>query len=92
MAEVRQNLLILCLASSSLESQVKAWTLYDGTGREKAITGDSESPPYETGLEALQDGWRVIQIPQLIPPAPGTEYSTSFMRFEYVFEKLEELK
>ena len=87
----RQKILILYLANSALDSQVRAWTLYDGTGRERPTTGDSDSPPYDTGLEALLDGWRVIQFPQLIPPAPGTEYSTSFMRFEFIFEKLEEL-
>ena len=91
MSKLRQKILILYLANSALDSQVRAWTLYDGTGRERPTTGDSDSPPYDTGLEALLDGWRVIQFPQLIPPAPGTEYSTSFMRFEFIFEKLEEL-
>lgn len=90
MGKLRQKILILYLANSALDSEVRAWTRYDGTGKERPTTGDSDSPPYDTGLEALLDGWRVIQFPQLIPPAPGTEYSTSFMRFEYVFEKLEE--
>ncbi len=75
-------------ANSALDSPVKAWTIYDGTGAEKANTGSEDTPPYATGLDALKDGWRVIQFPQLIPPAPGMEYSTSFMRFEYIFEKL----
>ena len=92
MSKLRQKILILYLANSALDSQVRAWTLYDGTGRERPTTGDSDSPPYDTGLEALLDGWRVIQFPQLIPPAPGTEYSTSFMRFEFIFEKLEKQK
>ena len=92
MGKLRQKILILYLANSALDSEVRAWTRYDGTGKEWPTTGDSDSPPYDTGLEALLDGWRVIQFPQLIPPPPGTEYSTSFMRFEYIFEKLEELK
>ena len=40
-------------------------------------------------MDALLDGWRVIQFPQLIPPYPGMEYSTSFKKNEYIFEKLE---
>lgn len=92
MSKLRQKILILYLANSALDSEVRAWTRYDGTGKEWPTTGDSDSPPYGTGLEALLDGWRVIQFPLLIPPAPGTEYSTSFMRFEYIFEKLEEPK
>lgn len=92
MGKLRQKLLVLYLANSALDSGVRAWTRYDGTGKELPTTGDSDSPPYETGLEALLDGWRVIQFPQLIPPALGAEYLTSFMRFEYIFEKLEDLK
>ena len=91
MGERRQKILVLYLGSSALDSRVHAWTQYDGTGREHPTSGDSDSPPYDTGLDALKDGWRVIQFPQLIPPAPGAEYSTSFMQFEYIFEKLEEI-
>ena len=91
MAGSRQKILILYLANSSLDSDVRAWTRYDGTGKERPTTGDSETPPYATGLNALLDGWRVIQFPQLIPTAPGAEYSTSFLKFEYILEKLEEV-
>ena len=68
MPNLRQKILILYLANSALDSQVIAWTLYDGTGRERHTTGDSETPPYATGLEALQDGWRAIQFSRLMPP------------------------
>ena len=85
----RQKLLILYLSTSALDSAVKGWSIYDGTGREHYTTGDSLQPPYATGMDALLDGWRVIQFPQLIPPYPGMEYTTSFKKHEYIFEKLE---
>lgn len=91
MAQQRQKILILYLGNSALDSRVKGWTVYDGTGKENYTTGDSETPPYETGLHALLDGWRCIQFPQLMPPYPGTEYNTSFQRNEFIFEKLEEI-
>jgi len=68
MATWRQKVLVLYLGSSALDSSVKGWSLYDGTDQEAYTTGDSFEPPYETGLDALKDGWRVIQFPQLIPP------------------------
>lgn len=83
-----QQVLILYLASSALDSEVRGWAIYDGTGREAHTTGDSQEPPYSTGLNALQDGWRVIQFPTLIPPYPGEEYTTSFMKYQFVFEKI----
>ena len=85
----RQKVMVLYLATSALDSNVTGWSIYDGTGRDPHTTGDSETPPYETGLAALQDGWRVIQFPQLIPPYPNMEYTTSFQMYEFIFEKLE---
>ncbi|MEZ4675578.1 MAG: hypothetical protein R2932_15210 [Caldilineaceae bacterium] len=91
MSQRRQQVLVLYLANSALDSTVKGWTLYDGTGKGNPTTGDSDTPPYATGLAALQDGWRAIQFPQLIPPYPNMEYTTSFQMNEFVFEKLVEL-
>jgi hypothetical protein len=90
MAKLRQKVLILYLSNSALDSRVKGWTIYDGTGQAHYTTGDSETPPYATGLDALKDGWRVIQFPQLIPPYPGMEYTTSFQMYEFIFEQLVE--
>ena len=86
---LRQKVLTLYLSTSALDSQVLGWAIYDGTGKESFTTGDNTAPPYETGLDALQDGWRLIQHPILIPPYPGEEHSTSFMKYGFVFEKLE---
>lgn len=91
MAKLRQKVLILYLGNSALDSRVKGWTMYDGTGQEHHTTGDSATPPYKTGVDALRDGWRVIQFPQLLPPYPGMEYTTSFQMYEFIFEKLEEV-
>lgn len=89
MGNRRQKVLVLYLSNSALDSNVLAWSSYDGTGQEAHTTGDSDLPPYKTGLDALKAGWRVIQFPQLIPPYPGDEYSTSFYKHEFIFEKLE---
>ncbi len=90
-ASLRQKVLTLYLHTSALDSHVLGWSIYDGTGADPRTTGDDDQPPYETGLEALQDGWRLIQVPVLIPPYPGEEYVTSFMKYGFVFEKLEEI-
>ncbi len=91
MPDLHQKIMILFLSNSALDSDVRGWTIYDGTGQTNPTTGDSNTPPYRTGLEAMQDGWRVIQFPQLTPPYPGLEYTTSYFKFEYVFEKMVEV-
>ena len=55
------------------------------------VTGQSDQPPYETGLDALRDGWRLFQAAQLIPPQSGHEWDTSFLKHEFYFERLEEI-
>ena len=58
--DVRQQVLVLQLASSGLDSPVLGWSRYDGTGRSHPTMGDSDEPPYETGVAALQAGWRLL--------------------------------
>lgn len=91
MPRLRQQIMILYLQSPDLASGVGAWTLYDGSGRQQHTTGDSDSPPYPSVLEAMKDGWRVIQLPQQFPAYPGMEYTTSFLKFEYVLERMVEV-
>jgi hypothetical protein len=56
------------------DSDVVGWSRYDGTGRTRPTTGDSDEPPCPTGLAALLDGWRLFQASQLLPPQSGHEY------------------
>ena len=84
-----QQLLFLSVANPNPASTVVAWSHFDGTGRTHAMAGDSDVPPYETVLDAMKDGWRVLQAPPLAPAAAGQEHQTSFLRFEYMLEKLE---
>ncbi len=85
---LKQQLLVLYAASSSPDSPVGAWSLFDGTGREKHMAGDADQPPYSSVLAAMRDGWRVIQLPQLQAPAAGAEHDTAFLPYEFVLEKL----
>ena len=89
---LRQKLLLLYARTPDLQSEVGAWSVYDATGKERHTTGDSDTPPYRSVFEAMRDGWRVIQFPQQFPPYPGMELSTSYLPFEYILEKLEDVE
>jgi hypothetical protein len=67
---------------------VVGWSSYDGTGTFAPTTGDSDEPPYLDGVAALRDGWRLLQASQPLPPHPGDEYGTSYLKHEFFFEKL----
>lgn len=84
----RQKVLVLYLASSALDSSVIGWAQYDGTGAHRHQAGESEEPPYPTGLSALIDGWRLIQASPLSSHASGDEFRTGYLKYEFFFEKL----
>ena len=86
----RQKVLVLYLSMPTLEGNVISWATFDGTGKTLHMTGDSDEPPYSTGLDALLDGWRLFQASQAIPEYPGQEFRTSYLKHEFFFEKIEE--
>ena len=87
----KQKVLILYLATSMLDSEVIAWSLHDGTGKNFHMPGDTEEPPYETGTDALLDGWRLFQASTLEQHKSGDEFRTGYLKYEFFFEKLEEI-
>ena len=86
----KQKVLILYLATSMLDSEVIAWSLHDGTGKNFHMPGDSEEPPYETGTDALLDGLRLFQASTLEQHKSGDEFRTGYLKYEFFFEKIEE--
>lgn len=84
----RQQVLMMWLASSSLDSRVLGWSFFDGS--DGAGPGVPDDPPYPTGVDALRDGWRLLQMSPLIAPTPGHERETSFLKHEFVFERMVE--
>ncbi|HEY5980729.1 MAG TPA: hypothetical protein VIT41_13965 [Microlunatus sp.] len=85
---LRQQVLVLYLGTSALDSDVIGWTRYDGTGRSRPTMGDSDEAPYASGLDALLDGWRLLQLSQLLGHERGHEYDTGYLPYEFVFERL----
>ena len=95
MAQLRQQLLILNLSNSSPESRVTAWALYDGAlspDKPQMQSGDQEEPPYRSVLAAMQDGWRVMQVPVMPHFATGNEFETGHLPFEFVLERMVEVE
>lgn len=82
----RQQVLYLWAVGSSLDSAIAGWAFHDGTdGVGPAIP--TTDPPYGTGVDALRDGWMLLQSAQLIPPAEGHEHRNSYLEYEFVFER-----
>ena len=84
-----QQVLQLYMDDSALDGNTIGWAFHDPTdGSGPGIPDRSPASPYPTGLDALRDGWRLLQMSQLLPPALGAEHSVAYLPFEFVFERL----
>ncbi|MEO1249783.1 MAG: hypothetical protein AAFW76_08085 [Pseudomonadota bacterium] len=84
----RQQLLILYLYRSALDSRVVGWSRYDGASQTDPVAGEEDEPPYGTALAAMRDGWRVLQMSEITPQQTELDYEPGYMAFEVVMEKL----
>lgn len=89
-AKLRQQILILHLVNSELDSHTVAWALYDGAspaGQSQMNSGSSNEPPYRSVIDAMRDGWYVIQFPALPNYTVGHEHESGHLPYEYILER-----
>lgn len=90
MSKSRQQLLILNLENPELDSKTIAWALYDGSLSREELqmgTGSEDQPPYRSVLDAMRDGWKVIQVPPVQSFLRGHEYEAAHLPYEYILER-----
>jgi len=86
----RQQVLYLWLAEGALDMAVVAWAFHDGAaGRGPALP--AAEPPYAKSVDALHDGWMLLQSPPPPPIEEGREHQPSYLQHEFVFERRIEL-
>ncbi len=86
----RQQVLYLWAAGSALDSPTVGWAFHDGTdgtGPDLPADVGEVSAPYASGVDALRDGWMLLQSAQLVPITPGHEHQNSYLQYEFVFER-----
>ena len=59
-----QDLLYLHASTFSPASEVIAITLMEG-GKQQPVPDDAADWPYQTVLEAVADGWRIVCFPEM---------------------------
>jgi hypothetical protein len=79
----RQQVLFLWTADSSLHSRVVGWNLHDGNDPDR----DATELPYERGVDALADGWRLIQSSTLHTRS-GDVHVAGVLEFEWLLERI----
>lgn len=85
-AAPRQQVLYLYSKSTNMRSPLAGWVLYDPT-RPQEPQLPSDKAPYASVLDALADGWRVVQFPIL--KLYGYEgQDNDYLGYEFILERM----
>jgi len=82
----RQLILYLYSKSTHLRSPLGGWALYDATTPDEPVL-PSQDAPYTSVLEAVRDGWRIVQFPR--PELYNfSDVDKAYLGFEFILEKI----
>ncbi len=82
----QQLVLYLYSKSTNLRSPLGAWALYDPTAPDEPVL-PSQDPPYASVLDAVRDGWRIVQFPR--PELYNfSDVKNAYLSFEFILEKI----
>ena len=82
----KQKILFLYSKSTNLRSPLGAWALYDPTVPDEPLL-PSQEPPYASVLDAVRDGWRIVQFPR--PELYNfSDVENAYLSFEFILEKI----
>ena len=81
----RQQVMYLYSKSTNMRSPLASWVLYDPTrSQEPTLPGDE--PPYGSVLDAVADGWRVVQFP-VTKLYTYESVDNDYLGYEFILEK-----
>ena len=81
----KQLLLYLYSKSTNLRSPLGGWAVYDATAPDEPVL-PSQEPPYASVLDAVRDGWRIVQFPR--PELYNfTDVDNAYLTYEFILEK-----
>ena len=81
-----QTLLYLYSKSTNLRSPLGAWALYDPAAADEPVL-PSQDAPYASVLDAVRDGWRIVQFPR--PELHRfSDLDNAYLGFEFILERM----
>ena len=86
-----QDILILFQTTPALDTAPVAWARYDaskGTGIRDLV--EESEPPYKNAMEAMRDGWQVIQMGELKHRNEDDGYELGPLPYQTVLSKFNE--
>ncbi|MAP91728.1 hypothetical protein CMK15_09250 [Candidatus Poribacteria bacterium] len=80
-----QKIMYLHSKSTNIQSPLSGWAIYDPY-KDNIPKLTSQNPPYKSVLDAVSDGWRILQFPRP-ENFPFSDIDNSYLTFEFILEK-----
>lgn len=88
-----QDIIVLFQTAPALDSQVVAWARYEASkGTRIQDLVEEADPPYNTAMEAMRDGWQVLQMSELKHRMPEDGYELGPLPYQTVLSRFNELQ
>ena len=88
-----QDIIVLFQTTPALDANVVAWARYEASkGVRIRDLGDEDEPPYNTAMEAMRDGWQVIQMSELKHRSAEEGYELGPLPYQTVLSKFNEIQ
>jgi hypothetical protein len=81
----KQAIMYLYSKSTNMRSPLSGWSIYDPY-RYGEPELPSQHPPYKSVLDAVGDGWRILQFPRP-ENFPFSAIDNNYLAFEFILEK-----
>jgi len=86
LSKPKQKILYLLSVRIDMRAEIVGWQLFDpNNGNERALP--SQVAPYESVIDAVRDGWRILQFPS--PQNFPFSEQNSYVGYEYVLERFD---
>ena len=88
-----QDILVLFQTSPALDVAPAAWARYEaskGTGIKDLI--EESAPPSKNAMEAMRDGWQVIQMSEYLQRSEGDGYELGPLPYQTVLSRFREMQ
>ncbi len=85
LTQPRQMVLYLYSKSTNMRSAIASWALYDPTVSYEP-TLPSQDTPYDSVIEAVNDGWRIVQFPRA-ELYQFSDIDNTYLGYEFILEK-----
>ena len=87
-----QDILVLFQTTPALDAPPVAWAYYEASkGPVRDLVAESD-PPYGNAMEAMRDGWQVIQMSELKHRSAEDGYELGPLPYQTVLSKFNELR